>query len=680
MKYLNKVIVVLALCAGCITSCKDDDNAGVAGGLLTDKEEIAIGPEGGVEKISVLSNISWVASASKAWITVSPANGLGAADCQLAIDSTLENTARTAQIRFSSDNAEQKLITITQFGFGKQILLNEPNVEIASSDSYNKRVFDLVVSTNVACKLDVDHIEYSFADAETMTEEEKVEYESEREGWLANIRSINLDVDLDRKARPRTAKAQVRWEMNTAPFTRVAKIYLVPKDPEKDKLVDDEGNELEGNRVVLTVTQKPALKIEDNRAGDSLAVITINEKVQSMINFNTSENMQNWENLTLWEETDENLPGPEAIGRVRSVSFIMIDMKEGEVLPKEIRYLKYLESFSIRSNANSQIRIIGLGEEICELKYLKHLVLYSYGINKLPDNFQKLGGAVDTSYRGLETLSLAATNFAKLTDITKGTREAGYQNGVNKANFPKLTSLALNGMRRTDSFKDLTQVTDGDKYNGNPIGLFVNIKKQAEQREAFMELLMWDNLRELSLAYNFIEGELPTDEELETYMDGKGIRAHYDESDFSNDKAEYLDKLVGDTCRWLLTNKPVIFKHVVGETEEEEEVRGEQILRVLPRMRYFAINLNFLTGKLPNWILFHPYFAGWGPEISILLQQEGGMNTAGNVVGFNNVDSENFDFTYYYGDKDWGHDLDQGVAYPLYYRRYVANNSSADGE
>ena len=31
---------------------------------------------------------------------------------------------------------------------------------------------------------------------------------------------------------------------------------------------------------ILTVTQKAAPKIEDNRSGDSLAIITINEKIQ----------------------------------------------------------------------------------------------------------------------------------------------------------------------------------------------------------------------------------------------------------------------------------------------------------------------------------------------------------------------------------------------------------------
>lgn len=662
MKYLHKVIAGLVLCTGCITSCKDDNKTELPGGFLMDKEEIAIGPEGGLEKIAVLSDISWVAGASKPWIAVSPANGLGAAECQLAIDSTLENTARTAQIRFSSEQAGQKLITVTQFGFGKQILLNETDVEIENSARYEKRTFEMVVSTNINFK--IGSVEYAFDG--TQSDEEKAEYESERTGWLTQPRQDDLAVDLDRKARPRTVKANFRWEMNTAPFVRVAKIHLVPMDPANDQLVDDNGNPIED--VVLTIRQKPALKIEDNRAGDSLAVITINEKVQSMIKFETSENMQNWENVTLWEATDKDLPCEEAVGRIRSVNFVMIDMKEGESLPKEVRYLKYLESFSIRSNANSQIRDIHLGEEICELKHLKELVLYSYGITSLPANFAKLGGATNEGYAGLKALSLSATNFATLSTITKV---------VNKENFPYLTSLALNGSRRTDSLSDLTLV-QGGKYNGRPIGLFVNVSR-GNERDALLSLLLWENLQSLTLAYNFIEGELPTDEEMETALERAGRPTHYTSDDFSTEKADYLDKLVGDTCRWLLTDdNPVTF---TATDETTETVTGQEIPRVLPKTRYLSINLNFLTGKLPNWVLFHPYFVEWYPEIGFFIQQERGKNSAGELVGFSNIDADNFDFTYYYGAEDPGSNTTvSGVAYPLYYRRFVANSSTENAE
>ena len=144
----------------------------------------------------------------------------------------------------------------------------------------------------------------------------------------------------------------------------------------------------------------------------------------------------NWSNVTLWEATDkemENMP-EEAVGRVRSVSFTMINLQDGESLPKEIRHLKYLESFTVQSNENNQIRTIMMGEEISELKYLKNLTVAAIGINALPDNFVNLGNT-------LETLSLRSNNFPSLSVIT---------DVVNKDNFSKLKALSLTGCRATD--------------------------------------------------------------------------------------------------------------------------------------------------------------------------------------------------------------------------------------
>lgn len=654
MKYLNKITLGLILCMGFITSCKDDDEPAIAGGIAVDKEEITIGPEGGTESVAVSSYSNWVASASKPWIAVSPANGIGSADCTLAIDSTLENTSRTAQVRFSLDGQEPKVITVTQFGFGKQILLKESEIEIENSAEYDKRYFDVTISTNVNFKIDEDNIVYSFAEEESMTEEEKNEVESESKNWLTMPKDNELKVNLDRKARPRTIKARFRWEMNTVPYTRIAKIKLIPEKPEEDQLVDNEGNPIEA--VYLTVTQKPALKIEDNRAGDSLAIVTINQKIQSMISFDTSESMQNWEYVTLWEATDK-LPDddPQAVGRVRSLQLSMFDLKDGETLPKEIRYLKYLESFTIQSNSNRQVRTVSLGEEICELKYLKNLSVVSYGMEEFPENFTNLGAH-------LETLNLGSNNFTSLAYITKV---------INEENFPNLHSLTITGCRLTDAYYDFS-------YNGKPLGLHINIS-EGEEKTAFLELLTWDKLRSLKLSYNFIEGQLPTDEEVTQALNDAERPTRYTESDFSDNEEEYLDKLVGDTCRWLLTeNNPVNFKPINGESIE---VKGQDIPRVLPKAREFYINLNFLTGPLPKWILFHPYFAEWYPESMIFNQQEDGKNSKGEKVKFDNIDAVKFDYTYYYGTKENNNKPTvSGVAYPLYYYRYVANSSSSTTE
>lgn len=649
MKYLSKITLGLILCMGLITSCKDDDEPAIAGGIAVDKEEITIGPEGGTERVAVSSYSNWVASASKPWIAVSPANGIGSADCTLAIDSTLENTSRTSQVRFSLDGQEPKVITITQFGFGKQILLKESEIEIENSAEYDKRYFDVTISTNVNFKID-ENIVYSFAEEESMTEEEKNEVESESKDWLTMPKDSELEVNLDRKARPRTIKARFRWEMNTAPYTRIAKIKLVPKNPEEDQLVDNDGNPIES--VLLTVTQKPALKIEDNRSGDSLAIVTINEKIQSMITFDTSESMQNWEYVTLWEATDENLPDAEAVGRVRSLQLMMFDLKDGETLPKEIRYLKYLESFTIQSNSNRQTRTVSLGEEICDLEHLKNLSVISYGMNKLPDNFIKLGDK-------LETLNLGSNNFTSLADIMEV---------VNKDKFTKLHSLTLTGCRLTDAYYDLS-LKEKDKED---LGLYININDEERERQAFLNLLAWDNLRSLQLSYNFIEGELPDDDEVDAALN----KPRYTTNDFSDDSKDYLDKLVGDTCKWLLSDKEVEIKYT--NSEKSEKVKGQDVPRVLPKARKFYINLNFLTGSLPKWILFHPHFVEWYPEGMVFNQQKDGRTFAGKKVGFDNINADKFDYSYYYGSEAPTSPTVEGVAYPLYYYRYVANASTTE--
>ena len=101
--------------------------------------------------------------------------------------------------------------------------------------------------------------------------------------------------------------------MNVVPAVRVAKVHLVPVKAE-DQLVDADGKPIDD--VILTVRQKAAPKIEDNRAGDSLSVIMINQKLGSIATFDSSDNMRNWSGVTLWEATDDFVKThPDALGR-----------------------------------------------------------------------------------------------------------------------------------------------------------------------------------------------------------------------------------------------------------------------------------------------------------------------------------------------------------------------------
>ena len=664
MKYINKLTWLLVLGAGLMTaSCSDSDDVDIPGGLAIDKEQIEIAAEGGSEQLAIAASQNWVANVDEPWLMLTPANGVGSTTATVVVDSTLMTGRRTTDIAFIGDNGQRRTVTIKQFGYGKQIDIKEPTVEIENSESYDKRAFESLISANVECK--IGKIEYSFEGG--MTDAEKAENESEREGWLLNskdeynLTGTNLGIVLDRKARPRSVKFKFRWAMNVVPAVRVAKVHLVPVNAE-DQLVDADGKPTDD--VILTVRQKAAPKIEDNRAGDSLSVIMINQKLGSIATFDSSDNMRNWSGVTLWEATDDFVKDhPEAVGRVRSVKFSMFNLKSGETLPKEVGNLKFLESFSVAANENNQIREVKLGEEICSLKYLKNLTVQAYGLTQLPADFVKLG-------ESLETLNLVSNNFNKLSDIT---------NIVNEKNFPKLRNLILYAQRRTDVVTNIASLGEKNAsgvyvYNNYPIGLYGKVNAGSADRQALLKLLTWDKLNTLELSYCFLEGELPTDEEMTEALETAGKATRYSESDFSTNKKDYLDKLVGDTCKWLLSgwDNPVTCKHKDGSVVSED-VYPLSVPRVLPNCRQLSLNLNFFTGKVPNWILFHPHLVEWNAPTMIFNQQPKGKNSAGAAVGFSNMTEDSYSYDYYYGTSDPGSNWKvSGVAYPLYYRKYVA--------
>ena len=664
MKYINKLTWLLVLGAGLMTaSCSDSDDVDIPGGLAIDKEQIEIAAEGGSEQLAIAASQNWVANVDEPWLMLTPANGVGSTTATVVVDSTLMNGRRTTDIAFIGDNGQRRTVTVKQFGYGKQIDIKEPTVEIENSESYDKRAFESLISANVECK--IGKIEYSFEG--DMTDAEKAENESEREGWLLNskdedkLTGTNLGIVLDRKARPRSVKFKFRWAMNVVPAVRVAKVHLVPVKAE-DELVDADGKPIDD--VILTVRQKAAPKIEDNRAGDSLSVIMINQKLGSIATFDSSDNMRNWSGVTLWEATDKFVKDhPEAVGRVRSVKFSMFNLKSGETLPKEVGNLKFLESFSVAANENNQIREVELGDEICSLKYLKNLTVQAYGLTHLPASFVNLG-------KSLETLNLVSNNFNKLSDIT---------NIVNEKNFPKLRNLILYAQRRTDVVTNIASLGEKNAsgvyvYNNYPIGLYGKVNAGSADRQALLKLLTWDKLNTLELSYCFLEGELPTDEEMTEALETAGKPTRYSKSDFSTNKKDYLDKLVGDTCRWLLSGweNPVTCKHKDGSVVYED-VYPLQVPRVLPNCRQLSLNLNFLTGAVPKWILYHPHLVEWTPSIMIFNQQPKGKNSDGAAVGFSNMTEDSFSFDYFYGTSDPGSKWEvPGVAYPLYYRTYVA--------
>lgn len=527
-------------------------------GFEADTTQIDAKASGGRYNVAIRSDKEWTAVVDAPWVMVSPANGRGEVRCEVRIDSTLVNDVRTTEIRFSSGGALLQSVSVNQEGYARAITPNQSEVKIAASASRDARHFDVEVNTNVEFVVET-------------------EYDSE-EGWLT---VDNYTLNLDRGARPRTTTLGISWKMNHVPEERTATLHLRSKSGEA---ID--------SPATIVVRQTAAPLIEDNRQGDSLAIIAIYEKLECWSDnaISTSEGMHRWECVRLWEANDPTLPSKEAVGRVRDIELSYFDTYEG--IPYEIKYLKYLETISLYGNVNSMLKSIDLGEEICTLEHLKALRVAAFGLSSLPESFVNLG---DT----LEDLDISSNNFSGIPTM------------ITEENFPRLRSLDLTANRRT-IISDLRNATEG-------MGIHHNTAKD----DALERLLLWENLEALTLSYNYFEGAIP-----DFKVGEKGVRA-YEQEDF-------VER--GDTLNWAVENK---------------------LPRILPNMRSLRLNLNFFTGELPEWLLYHPRLMEWSAENLIYIQQDMGIDSNGNHVGFSNEPTSR---EYYF------------QAYPLMRGRYEFND------
>lgn len=537
MKLHNSILLTAAVASVVLIGCVNDNTSIPA--FEADNGVIEARAEGGEYTLAIRSSKEWMAISDVPWVMISPANGRGNVECIIKIDSTLVNDSRETEIRFSSAGEILQEVAITQEGYAKMVKPAKSEHTIAASASRTERWFDIEVSANVPFDVNTEYT----TDAEWLTVKEHT-------------------LTLDRGARPRDTRIRVEWKMNPEPKERIARLHLT-----------GQGMDLP---TTIVVRQKAAPLIEDNRQGDSLAVVTIFEKMEcwSDNGISTTEGMHRWDCVRLWEATDRSLPAPEAIGRVRDLDLSYFNTEEG--IPQEIRYLKYLETLSLFGNVNTMLKSIDMGEEICDLEYLKDLRVAAYGLVSLPENFARLG---DT----LETLDLNSNNFNALPEV------------LTPENFPKLKSLNLASNRRAS----LSDLRKRETANDNGIGLYTNTADEDVVRELFL----WEELEELTLSYNYIEGALP-----DFKVGDEGVRAYTME-----DIAER-----GDTLLWAVENN---------------------LPRILPNARVLKINLNFFSGEIPDWLLYHPRLLEWAAEVLVYPQQENGIDSNGTVVGFTNEPS-----------------------------------------
>ncbi len=554
MKKIFKITLGLLAGVFMLVACNDSDDAVTVTPFSVEGVEDTFSETGGKSNITINAPGMWAISTSATWLKVSPASGKGYAVCEVVVDSSLINDVRTADIRIVS-GSEVKTISVSQVGFEKTIAPKDTEVEIEPLEKFDKRFFETSVVTNIGFKTEI-------------------KYCTPEEGWLKIEKG---EVAPNESARPHTVKLRFDWTINAEPDERVAEVRFVPIN----------SDDVLSKPATIIVRQKPALKIEDNRAGDSIAILTICNLINPLSEvWDTSERISNWEGVTLWEVTDKELPSPEAVGRVRSVTFSFFDTEES--IPEQIKHLKYLESLTFWSNSNTFLKSIHLESDICDLEYLKGLTLFSYGVVTLPEEFVKLG---DT----LEELYLNANNFNEVPEM------------LSKENFPKLRILNMVGNRRTGSMSNLTEKEQED--TGEGIGL--NFKSSVSGDNALRRLFLWDTLEELRLQNCYIEGELP-----DFNVGEDGVEA------YSFDQEDVAAR--GDTLKWLVDNN---------------------MPKILPKMKMLAINLNFFTGKLPDWLLYHPYLHEWVPDLLVFNQQEGGINSEGDRVGFSNAPTN---YEYYY--------------------------------
>ena len=530
MKYTKYLLLTLALFA--FASCQNSDEQGSAATNISIIEMEAVG---GVEKVAVNMSNRWIVSTDNPWISVSPANGVGATVCQFKIDSALTATPRSGVVRIQNlDTWEEREIEVRQAGFDYTIEVEDADISVKNYGEFGKRYFDVKVKSNV---------EFDVKIPEDAT-------------WLTHD---DYTLTLDRGMRPRQTTIRFNWNNNTRYEDRLAEVKFVPK-----KSVEMHRND------VVSVLQSGAEPIKaDTRAGDSTALVCIARSLQVMSPWDTSAPMNEWTGVTLWEEGMEGCT-PEKVGRVKSAEFYIFFSKES--LPFEVRYLTAAEELYFFGNANTFLLDLELGEDITNLTQLRRLTVGAYGLVSLPESMKNM--------KNLEYLNLGSNNFQTVPSV------------LTKENFPKLRSLVMNANQRS-------VITDlSNSYRSN-LGGFIDEEKFPEQ------LLKWD-LDTLVLSVNYLHGQLP---------------------DFENDESVpcYTQEDI-NRCdslpQFLVDNK---------------------IKKVMPSCKRFAFNLNRLSGKLPNWLLYHPALDWWIPE-SLVFPQEGRAKD-GKQAGF---DNEPVNMKYYY--------------------------------
>lgn len=532
-----------------------------------DTDQIEVGPEGGVKTIKLSVGEEWVAMTNEPWIAFSPANGKGSEECKIIIDSTLLFGRRDDVVSIRTASGESKEITIVQEGFAPVITPKKSIVEIADFDIRDNRKFEIVVQTNVDFEKPAD------------TE------------WLTCKMS---DIVLDRGARPRNVKLTFEWKVN-------------PNAGEREEIVRllgaADGVSTEG---LFTVKQGGAPDIEsvkDTPAGDSLALLSISRFLGCWSEYDTGVKMERWEGVEIYEK------GPNK-GRVKSAQFIFFETDEQ--IPYAVKYLTAADELYFFSNVNSFMKDLSLGEDICTLTNLRKLTMFSYGLTEIPDAIENM-----TSLRYLD---LTGNNF---NHIPKSLQKCKNLKALFIGTNQRAVVADLSNTIKTDvELGGLINDYDEVPETGTSGAIGENCTRKFPQW-----ILEWNQLDTLRLSVNYLQGILPTDEEL--------LDAGFEAWDVENPETFTSEVTLSDSL----------------STEGINFFKKNRVPKVLPDIDFFAINLNKLHGNIPNWLKYHPKLDYWYPLMLVFPQE--GRDFEGHQAGFIDVPT-NLNYYYeVYKNKKW---------------------------
>ena len=269
-----------------------------------------------------------------------------------------------------------------------------------------------------------------------------------------------------------------------------------------------------------------------------------------------------------------------------------------------------------------------LGEQPDRPSVLKRLTIAAYGLDNesLPDSFFWQNGG--PAFPKLEYLNLSSNNFSKIDPRFS----AKY--------FPSLHAFVMRSNQRRVVY-DLSNSTASspEQFAEENAGLYLentNTENSSMGGGFPVRLLKWDNLDTLELTLNYLEGALPTDDQIRNYI-GEGNWSHSDQVQFVQDGEDRILSVKDSLAAPGAPNADAAYV----------EFDALQIPKVLPKLRVFSINLNRFSGSLDpdthKWLMYHPLMDWWEPSTFIFTQE--GTDSDGRAARFDDI-PVNMDYYY----------------------------------